>query len=604
MILASRALVFTVFISFTVALAISWASDMTWFRTISHDRSRKGIVAAKVRADMARIPNEWILKADLLENATSQSCIAGEFINSLLDDETRRITAMDVPELVQNMEDGSLSAVQTINAFGKRAAYAHQLSPLLLEIGFDMALNRAQELDDYYKENKKLIGPLHGVPLTMKDQFHIKGLDTSMAFVGWIGTFEGKKGTGKERHVESELVRELHSLGAIPLGKAPETNNNILGYAWNPYNRNLSTGGSSGGEGAMQALRGSALGIGTDIGGSVSMPASFQGVFSLKPSAGRISFKDVANTGPGQQVMPTVAGIMGHSIATLQLVFKSLLSTEPWLHDPNTLPIPWRTDKQYHVDKEDTKPAFGFLANDGLVTPHPPIARAMNVVKQALSDNGYELVDWFPPSNNESIEIHGPIARGDGCPDVYDAINLSQEPIVPEIAHLFPGGKLRPPMPLPEYEQVVLHMKDFRQRWHEYWNSSAKKTKSGRPVEAIVAPVSPYAAVLPGKFYHSPYSSVINVLDYTAIVIPVTFADKNVDNVPADFQPLTDKDKMNMDSYDADAYHGAPASVQLIGRRLDEERLLSMAQLVVDALKKHQNVPGMPQRPKLPSTTE
>ncbi len=90
---------------------------------------------------------------------------------------------------------------------------------MLLEIGFDMALTRAQELDYYYKENKKLIGPLHGVPLTMKDQLHIKGLDTSMAYVGWIGTFEGKKGTGKERHVESELVRELHSLGAIPLGK-------------------------------------------------------------------------------------------------------------------------------------------------------------------------------------------------------------------------------------------------------------------------------------------------------------------------------------------------------------------------------------------------
>jgi amidase len=100
-----------------------------------------------------------------------------------------------------------------------------------------------------------------------------------MAFVCWIRTFEGKKGTGKERNVESELVselvRELHSLGAIPIGKttlvqslwvsthqdlkkideeidgfdgkAPETNNNIVGYIFNPYNQLLSTGGSSGG---------------------------------------------------------------------------------------------------------------------------------------------------------------------------------------------------------------------------------------------------------------------------------------------------------------------------------------------------------------------
>lgn len=89
----------------------------------------------------------------------------------------------------------------------------------LLEIGFDIALSRAQELDKYFQENGKPIGPLHGVPLTLKDQFHIKSLETSMAFVGWIGTFEGQKGTGKEKNFESEVIRELYSLGAIPIGK-------------------------------------------------------------------------------------------------------------------------------------------------------------------------------------------------------------------------------------------------------------------------------------------------------------------------------------------------------------------------------------------------
>jgi amidase len=89
----------------------------------------------------------------------------------------------------------------------------------LLEIGFDNALTRAKELDDYFESNGKLFGPLHGIPVTLKDQFHVKGLETSMAFVSWIGTFEGKRGTGKERVFESELVRELWSLGAIPIGK-------------------------------------------------------------------------------------------------------------------------------------------------------------------------------------------------------------------------------------------------------------------------------------------------------------------------------------------------------------------------------------------------
>ena len=107
----------------------------------------------------------------------------------------------------------------------------------------------------------------------------------------------------------------------------------------------------------------------------------------------------------------------------------------------------------------------------------------------------------YGTEENPAHCYQGPIARGDGCPDVLDAIKLSGEPIVPEIAHLFPGGRLQPPMPLPEYEQVVSHMKEYREQYNDYWLSSADRTRTGRAVEAIISPVSPYAAVLPGKFF-------------------------------------------------------------------------------------------------------
>lgn len=89
----------------------------------------------------------------------------------------------------------------------------------MLEIGFDLALNKAKELDDYFRTHRRLVGPLHGIPFTLKDQFHIKGLETCMGYVGWVGTFEGKKGTGKEKVFESELIREFCQLGAVPIGK-------------------------------------------------------------------------------------------------------------------------------------------------------------------------------------------------------------------------------------------------------------------------------------------------------------------------------------------------------------------------------------------------
>ncbi|KAL8657679.1 MAG: hypothetical protein Q9226_001671, partial [Calogaya cf. arnoldii] len=90
----------------------------------------------------------------------------------------------------------------------------------LLEIFFDQALEQAQRLDQHMDKTNQTIGPLYGLPISLKDQFHVKGVETSMAYVGWIGTFEGKKGTGKERNVNSELVRELLELGAIPIAKS------------------------------------------------------------------------------------------------------------------------------------------------------------------------------------------------------------------------------------------------------------------------------------------------------------------------------------------------------------------------------------------------
>ena len=134
----------------------------------------------------------------------------------------------------------------------------------LHEIFFDAAIEDAKALDAYYAQHKKTIGPLHGVPVSLKDQFHVKGVETSMGYVGWIVTFEGKKGTGKEKVVESEMVKMLRNAGAVLYCKTSvphtlmsgETVNNIIGYTLNPKNRHLTAGGSSGGEGALIGIRG------------------------------------------------------------------------------------------------------------------------------------------------------------------------------------------------------------------------------------------------------------------------------------------------------------------------------------------------------------
>lgn len=97
----------------------------------------------------------------------------------------------------------------------------------MLEIGFDLAFARARELDEYFQKYQRPFGPLHGLPVALKDQFHIKGLGTTMGYVGWIDTFEGRKGTHLEKNFESELIRELCSVGAVPIGKVSEWQENL-----------------------------------------------------------------------------------------------------------------------------------------------------------------------------------------------------------------------------------------------------------------------------------------------------------------------------------------------------------------------------------------
>ncbi|CAH0045780.1 unnamed protein product [Clonostachys solani] len=578
-------------------------------------------VEKKLAADKEKIPKHWRLKPEVITWAKAQPKISGEVIENLLDDETRRITNMNPRELIGQMSQGKLTAVQVVSAFCKRAAYSHQICDLLLEIGFDLALSHARECDEYFKKHGKLIGELHGLPFTMKDQFHIEGMPTSAGYIGWIGTFEGKPDSEKYMKFESLLVEQLKSLGAIAIGKSAVNNNNILGYAVNPHNRNLSTGGSSGGEAAMQALRGSCFGFGTDIGGSVSIPAAYQGVYSLKPSTGRISFQG----GVKIAAMPAVVGIMGPSLDLLQSVFKSTLSTSPWIRDQAVTRMPWQGlyDGQSPM-RADL--AFGFLENDGIVTPHPPVARAMRIVKKAMEMAEIELVGWDPPSNSEVSAIHvsnksfcyheillypqltmipkGALARGDGCLDVWQALELSGEPLTLELERTFPDRRALPPISVVDYQSFVVRMIAFRERWNDYWESSFERTKNGHPVEAIIAPVTPHAGIkriqtkysseksviplpclnfmliLPG----SAYATSLNVLDYPGIGIPITFADQHVDEIDPKFKPLTSKDADVMRTYDPGEFHGSPISIQLIGRRQDEERLFAMAKIVQDAV--------------------
>ena len=89
-------------------------------------------------------------------------------------------------------------------------------------------------------------------------------------------------------------------------------------------------------------------------------------------------------------VIPTVVGILGPSISTLRLMFKLLLSTKPWEHDPAVLPIPYRDEAESQAT-ELPKLSFGIFSADRVVTPHPPILRAVREVTEGLEAAGHQV---------------------------------------------------------------------------------------------------------------------------------------------------------------------------------------------------------------------
>lgn len=379
-----------------------------------------------------------------------------------------------------------------------------------------------------------------------------------MGYVGWIGTFEGKKGTGKEKVYESEMVRELRASGAILYCKtsvphtlmAGETVNNIIGYTYNPKNRNLSCGGSSGGEGALIGIRGSPVGFGTDIGGSIRIPAAFNGLYGLRPSTGRLPYEGMSNSMDGQNTILSVVGPLGTTAGSLRLVTKALLSQQPWLHDPLVHEIPWRSEEEAKIHQllqfigesvpKEKKLAIGIMRTDGVVTPTVPVRRAIELVTKALEVSGHEVLEWKPPSHKiiNDTALHSWLF--DGGRDVNGAFALSGEPMAKQVS-LYEAGMKE--YTASEISEINVKMRQLKKEYMDYWNSTAKETSTGRPIDAVISPVAPWPAARELRYKYIGYSIWVNALDYTSVAFPVTNVDASIDVNPSDFKPIDEKDQ-------------------------------------------------------------
>lgn len=452
-------------------------------------------------------------------------------------------------------------------------------------------MKRAGEIDDHYQRTGQTIGPFHGLPVSFKDRIDIAGLDSACGYVSWIGC-------KKNEQDEGTLVRKLRAAGAVFFVKTSvpmsmlmgETSNNITGSTCNPYNRLLSAGGASGGEGALLALRGSPLGWGSDIAGSVRIPCAFNNLYGLRPSCGRMPPGGMTTSLPGLPVAQSVIGPMATTLDVLTSVTKWIINENCCQDDFDVLDMPWNEERfqstrirMCRPGETDGRLVFAVMMSDGEVVPHPPVLRALRMVVQALQQRGYEVIEWQPPAHGPAAMSLFQIFGSTAGEEVRKALDSSGEPPVHQLRQWYDEQQSEPSSSA-EFWRLCALRDEYRAQYHAYWQSTRGKTVSKKVVDGVILPIAPSAAVQEGFFHHFAYTAIASFLDYTAGSVPVTFADRALDPEDTRYKPKSQQDRQHWRTYQKELFDGAPVGVQVMGRRLQEEKVLAMMAAVSDAL--------------------
>ncbi|KAF1829629.1 amidase [Decorospora gaudefroyi] len=545
------------------------------------------VAQRKKEEQHGRIPSEWRLSSLPTPDVTNYMDIPRK-CGLLTAAELSISEQYDAVALAKAIRGKKLKCIDVTTSFCKRAAIAHQLTNCLTEIFFDDALKRASELDAHLASGKAPLGPLHGIPVSLKDTFKVRGHDASIGLAALCFNPATEN---------SVLVDCLLNAGAVLYCKtnipqtlmALDSHNNIFGRTINPLNTALTAGGSSGGEGALIAMRGSILGVGTDVGGSIRIPAMCNGTFGIKPSWERIPYagqEGGALPGASKIGLPASAGPLAHSMRDIELFFSAVSAQHPWTRDPDVVPSPWSptiaSSKQLRI---------GIVRRDGVIDPHPPILRIIDEVKTKLQSAGMQVVEMdITPLFSQCQSLANALFGVEGANAMFDLLESFDEPLSPWLSTRLRRKK---PMPLTKVQHLHGEREELRKAFLKIW-----KDEHGE-IDAFICPVAPHPVPPMDRYNGVSYTSSFVLLDYPAGVVPVRmFGRRDMQGELAETDSLGNWDMANRElckwgsgtCFDREMYLGSPLCVQVITPTLQEEKLVAAMTSIDNALKKDHQV--------------
>lgn len=310
------------------------------------------------------------------------------------------------------------SSREVVEAYLQRIQRVNPQLNAVVQLCQESALSDAEKADQALAQGK-ILGPLHGIPFTLKDSFDSAGVITT-------GGTLGRKSFVPQQ--DATILSRLKKSGAILLGKTNtpeftllyETNNLVYGKTNNPYDLSRSCGGSSGGAAAIVAAQASPFDIGSDYGGSLRYPAHCCGITSIKPTTGR-----VPRTG---HILPfgglfdsfQQVGPLARHVEDLERILP-VLSGPDWI-DPAIVPMP--LDLPESIDLKSLKIAYH--VDNGIIAASPETSQAIHHIVSILAQETFQLHEVRPHGIEETYEIMMNLLAADGGASIRRLLKESQ----------------------------------------------------------------------------------------------------------------------------------------------------------------------------------
>ncbi|KAH7396300.1 general amidase-like protein GmdB [Pyrenochaeta sp. MPI-SDFR-AT-0127] len=530
--------------------------------------------AAILEAFASRVPQEFRLPSTLISNPPTDVSTVPSACGILTPIEVDITENYDAFGLAEAIASRKLTAVEVAIAFSKRAIIAHQLTCCLTQWFMDDAVKQAKALDEYLEKNGKPMGPLHGVPISIKEHMPIAGSYSS----------EGSLASTAFNEKDCLTVSILRNLGAVFYCKTNQPqlimhleSTSHYGRTLNPFNIHLTSGGSSGGEAALVAMKGSPMGVGSDIGGSIRGPSAFCGIYGYKPTSCILSLRDMISHPMAAELNVLAAtGPMCRSLRDMELFMKLALGANPHLRDPKLVPIPWTGLKT-----PITKPLkIGIIENDAFIEPQPPVKRAIAWAKQQLSDPKYSSivqVKSFTPYDapgawSKMRRMYCP----DGAQPSRDHLNSSGEPIHPLTEWLLQDADKYGDISAGKVNELRGERDAFRYKFSDHWNE--------QDVDIVIGPAFVGPAPAHDTAFYWTYTSLYNLVDYPGVVVPTPIRVEAKEQYAADYKPLSDACKQVKELWEASNFEGAPIDLQVIAKKYHDNQLFGALEVLKDVL--------------------